>query len=332
MKLLPRILVLALAWGALSVPHRAAAETWLVGEMDDAGERPRTLFGADDIPGLQDRVEREPYLGQLTRLAAMAEWELDPEDHGIDAEQAKANAARAAAFLVLLDRTVEDGAVVAPDDTQREALAERATAYLLAMYTVSRAKGLVDFTEDIHTAQELHLWADTLDWLIAADVLAGDERAQAAQNVADLAADFYADFEISNWVATRALVNNHRSKSAAALGLAAIALNGEDFDPSVVDGRYDPALWVDFAVRYTDFVLRDVLLDRDGGIQEGGGYVVYSGIDHVPFLWAWHRYTAAAPYTVEWDEALPPYYVTGATEPYTEPDLWTDPRLERHQL
>ena len=40
------------------------------------------------------------------------------------------------------------------------------------------------------------------------------------QAVADLAADFYADFNITNWLYTRSLLNNHRTKSAGALGLA----------------------------------------------------------------------------------------------------------------
>ena len=322
---------------ALLLPAPAPAATWLAGEMTGAGPHPRGLVTPESLEMLRDRVEREPYSALLARIEGLASREVDLDDHEIGPERRKAETARAAAWLFVLDRRTSAGGLVVPfdDPAERQALGDKSVELLLSMYRESRAGGLASFTLDIHTAQELHLWADTLDLLLGAetDVL-GDDRGDAIQGVADLAADLYADFEIENWYTTRALVNNHRSKSASALGLAAIALNGLDWQvpEGLDDGRYEVEDWVDFAVRYVDFVQRDILTDTDGGIMEAGGYLVYAGIEHHPFTWVWSRYTGAAPWVIEPKADRPPYYLTGAAEPYTVPDLWTDPWLERQLL
>ncbi len=326
-----RALLLAL----LAARPAAAASIWLAGEMTQPGPHPRSLASPADRALLQDRVTREPYGGLLRRMVSQAAREVSLTSAEVGVVQTRANTARAAAWLFWLDRTTgEDGAVVPfPTAEARDALGAKAVQYLRSMLTTSRSKGFVNSVDDIHTAQELHLWADTLDLLLGADRDAlGEEREAAIQGVADLAADFWADFERDNWLYMRSLVNNHRSKSAAALGIAAIVLNGERFEDKADDGRYRLGNWVDFALRYVDFVVRDTLTDADGGYQEGGGYIVYSGIDHFPFEWAWHRYTGGASYRVVWDASVPPYHVTGATEPYVVPDLWTDPVLARQLL
>jgi len=310
----------------------ASAEPWLVGEMVEAGPHPRTVIHEGELATVHDRLGREPYRTLLSSIVSWAATEGDLDDHGIDAEESKANAARAAAWLFYADRTVDaDGAPVPfADEAARRDMGDKAATYLLSMYTVSRAKGLIEFTDDIHTAQELHLWAETLDLLLGADLdVLGADREAAIQGVADLAADLYADFNLTNWIACRVLINNHRSKTASALGIAAIVLNGETFEDTAGDGRYDPAAWIDFAVRNVDFVLRDILTDPDGGYMEGGGYLGYSAIDHAGFEWAWHRYTGGASYVATFDEPVPPYYVLGATEPYVIPNLWDDDAVQR---
>ncbi len=324
---------LLLASLLLVVPAGAAAETWLAGEMTDAGPRPRGLVTPETLDEIRDRVAREPYTGLLARIEELAARPVDLDDHEIGPERSKAETARACAWLHLVDRGIGDDGSVAPlDPADREDLGARAVELLLSMRRESRSGDPGTWILDIHTAQELHLWADTLDLLLGAEPgPLGDDRAEAIQAVADLAADLYADFEIDNWYVMRGLVNNHRSKSAAAIGLAAIALNGEEpqVPAGLDDGRYDLAAWADFAVRYVDFVQRDVLTDPDGGNMEGGAYQAYSALEHDPFAWSWSRYTGAASWTIQPKEELPPYYVTGAWEPYTIPDLWTAPWLQR---
>lgn len=316
----------------LALPARA--EPWLAGDMVDAGAHPRTLGGEGDRARLQDRVDREPYRGLLQRIAGQAALDVPLDDHTKGVEATRGATARAAAWLFWLDRTVDaDGnAVPFASEGDRDAMGQKAATLLLSMYTVSRAKDS-DAVLDIYTAEELHYWADTLDLLLGADRDAlGSNRAAAVQGVADLAADFYADFMIDNWLFARSLLNNHLAKTAAALGLAAIAVNGEDYAATVPDGRYDASSWVDFAMRYTDMAPRDILTDEDGGNAEGGSYLAYSGQDHVLFAWAWHRYTGGADWATAWDPEAPPYHVVGLDGPYVVTDPWDANWLDRQAL
>lgn len=281
------------------------------------------------------RLGREPYMGLLKRVASEANLAFTLGVHDINSEQIKARAARAAAFLFYLDRRPDASGTPGPFATlaERRAMGERARDALLDMLVTSRSKGLVDSVLDIHTAQELHMWADTLDLLLGADLdVLKEKRAEAVQRVADLAADFYADFHITDWLFTRSLVNNHRTKTAAALGLAALAVNGEAFTARVGDGRYQPSLWLDSALRNLDFTARDILTDEDGGYQEGPGYLAYAGIDSYPFMWAWHRAALGQGYLLDFSKPLPPYYRFHASGHYALADLWTDGWLEKQLL
>jgi len=316
-------------------PATAAPAHWLAGEMSEAGSHPRSLFGPGQADEIRSRLDREPYLTLFRRIWTLALEDHDPDDHEIDPERRRGNTARAAALVFFLNRKLDPGDQVVPftNPAERAPFGQKASAYLLAMLTVSRAKVELHTTDDIHTAQELHLWSDTLDLLLGADAdILGTDRPVAVQNVADLAADFYADYNLSNWQFLRAETANHRSKSAAALGIAAIVLNGEDFADPSQDERYDPARWIDFAVRNLDFVVRDILTDNNGGFLEGLGYLHYSGIDHVDFMWAWHNYTEGASYVLDFDTPHPPYYRLHASGQYVVPDMWSDGGLEKQFL
>ena len=327
--LAPVLALLAFASVASATPTHFSA-----GHRRTPGAHPRTLLLPSQRARLQDRAGRHPYTLLLSRIHAQAARSNDPTNHAISPAQSTARTARAAALLFYLDRSPGAGGKAAPfpDAKARQAMGNKAAAYLLAMKTSSRAKGAMGYILDIHTAQELHMWADTLDLLLGADidVLPGAKRALAVQNVADLAADFYSDFEsYPNYLLTRALINNHRTKSASALGLAALVLNGEVFSAKVADGRYHPARWLDFAMRYVDMCSRDILTDADFGNQEGPGYLAYGGIDLFGFLWAWHNYSGAASYPVDWSPAAVPHYRFHVSGRYTVPDLWSAPWLER---
>lgn len=288
--------------------------------LPDLGPHPRLLLTADDLPLVRDRLQDPPYTNLLARTVSWCARDHDLSDTSIGAVQLRGNTARACAWLAVVDRTLVDGAVV-QDDAARDGAAAKAAALLLSMPTTSRATPL-DAVLDIHTAQELHLAADTLDLLLATDAL-GDDRARAVQQVADLAADFYADHILDDsmpW--TRSLLNNHRSKSAGALGLAALALDGESWEPTVGDGRYDPTAWLDFGLSHGELVATQLLVDPDGGYPEGPNYLAYGWMEVLPFFWAWDRLTDGASRTVRWDPAEPPYLVTGAPVEWTVESPW----------
>ncbi len=297
------------------------------------GPHPRTLLLPGQRQAIQSRLGREPYLTLFKRTAAWAARAGAPSDHTLNQVQRTANIARAAAFLHYLDRTVGAGGAPAAfaDANARQAMGRKAASYLLAMKITSRAKGALGYIKDIHTAQELHMWAETLDLLLGVtpSVFTAAERARAAQNLADLAADFYGDFTADpNYLLTRSLINNHRTKSAGALGLAALALHGERFEARATDGRYDPARWLDFALRYADLCGRDILTDADHGYQEGPAYLAYGHLDLLSFLWAWHNYTGGAAAQVDWSPGVVPYYRFHASGPVVVPNLWRSPWLE----
>ncbi|MBN2498906.1 MAG: heparinase II/III family protein [Deltaproteobacteria bacterium] len=309
----------------------AAPAHWLEGQMTEAGAHPRTLIRADECARVRDRLDREPYRTWFLHAHGLALQEHDPGEDEIGPALARANTARAAALLFFLDRTL-DGDRIAPfpDETARRAIGERAALYLREMRTEPR---IDSFTLSTHSAHELALWAETLDLLLGADLdVLGADRARCVQNTADLAAGIYGAYAADIWILERTASNNHLSKAASALGLAAIVLNGEDFAIQNDDGRYAPELWIDFAVRNTDLILRQITADFDGGYGEGGFYLIYAALSHLPFFWAWHRYTGGAAYRVTPDVTAPPYYVIGSQTPYTVQDPWTAAWLERSAL
>jgi MYXO-CTERM domain-containing protein len=305
---------------------------WLAGEMQDAGPHPRAAVLPADRAALQERLGREPYLSLFRRLHQIASRDHDPFDHETGPTQLRANTARAAAFLFWLDRTLDADLNPAPFDTPdvRRAMGEKAVLYLQNMLTERRVS---EFTVETHTPHEVQLWAETLDLLLGADVdVLGADRALVVQNVADLAADLFGAYSFDLWVMERTTGNNHLSKAAASMGTAAIVLNGESFDDPAGDGRYSPEAWIDFAVRNVDLVLRDWLSDPDSGYTEGGSYMSYAAISHLPFMWAWHRYTGGASYQADVIREVGPYYILGVDEPYSIADLWTHPWFEQNAL
>jgi hypothetical protein len=310
----------------------SAGQTWLAGSMTDAGPHPRTLFSQNDLPVIRDRLTRAPYVQMLASVQSQADREVPLDDHSKNNETQKAAIAKACSFLYAIDRrhdAVSGSVVPFDDEASRRAYAEKAARYLLSMYAQSLAKGL-NADAGLGTAEALHMWSQAYDLLVGGgfDFVEpeGNVGSAVVQNVADLAADLWADYMVQNIFILRGYLNNHRSKAAAALGMAAIALNGAEFSEKNLDGQYRLENWVDFAMRYLDLVLMSLETDQEGTYQESGGYYAYTAVNHVPFFRAWNRYTGAAPYMyAPWTPDKAPYYVVSMTEPYTVNDFWTNP-------
>ncbi len=326
-----RWIVLVTAMCCLTLPSVVYAETWLAGEMTEAGPHPRLVFLPSQVQTVIERVKRAAYLPMMKDIVRYSsrDYELDNHEKGNEANKAKA--AKARAFLYAIGLTLDASEnVVALDADTRNALADQALTYLLNLYPLSRAKG-VQPNDDIHTAEELMMYVQAYDLLKGGDYDFNGKEADVVQLLADLTADFYADFEISNWFACRAYVNNHRSKSASAIGSAAIALNGHDFSKIIDDGRYDIQNWAEFGMRNVDFSYMDTQMDGEGGYQESGSYLVYSGVNVYPFLRAWNQYTGAATWTVSpRPQDAPPYYRFDQQEDYVIQDFYSNPLFRTH--
>jgi len=264
---------------------------------------PRVLYGPGEEEAIRTRLEREPYLTLYRRVYDIANRAYTLDDHAIGAEQSKGNIAKAAAFVYAMNRKPAESegtwSVVEMAGEERAEYGARTEELLHAMWTHSRMENFFSAGLDIHTAEELTLWATAYDTLKGAGYPFADE-AGAIANVVALASDFFGDYTYRHKSQMAAYNENHMSKSASALGLAAIALNGypgylPEEDP---EGFAKPENWIDFAVNKTDFIVLDALVSREGSFSEAAVYYGYTAVNHLPFMRALHRYAGPEGWTV----------------------------------
>lgn len=288
--------------------------------------RPRILGAGADLSAIALRVTREPYRTMFFRIVNNANaWNsVALDDDTIAAERIKSRAAKDFAFLYAIDRTVvanEPAQFAAPAD--RQVAGDTARTLLLNMYTRSRLAvptPLGGYDRDINTSEELLQYATAYDTLLGADYGFTPADDQAIRtHITDLAAELYDNYVTpgSAGGAATVLPNNHRSKSAAALGVAALAL----LDTSPPQGTpptdlRSPAGWLTFAIDQVDLVQRFTFIAPDGGYGEGPYYQRYAGQNLLPFARAWSR----ANHAQTWD-------VGGRLIP----DLWTSPLYRQTQ-
>lgn len=263
------------------------ADAWQVGDMDPTPV-PRSLYGPGEEDVLRARLSREPYLALYASVLNTANRSYTLDNHDNTTALNRGNIAKTAAFVYAMNRTISGGQPVPfPDEDSRLAYGRKAETLLLNMYTRSRMTSLPNMIVGIHTAQELTLHVTAYDLLRGADYPFEDE-AQVIANLADLTADFYRDWVKDQYPAVNTMTNNHASKATAAIGLAAIVLNGLDLGED--DGFRDPWAWIRWAIPLLDRVIMDSLVTRDGVFGEGAPYYTYSAINHTIFLMALRRY------------------------------------------
>jgi hypothetical protein len=297
------------------------AESWsLPGMTPD--ERPRVLYGPGEEDSIRSRLIREPYASIYLRVVQFADRSYDLADHETSPEQIKANIAQAAAFVYAMNRSASkpgEQVVIEPFESpaDRKAYGDRAVELLNNMVASCRIVDYESTQQDIHCAQELTLYSTAYDILAGSDY--PFENSQAIEDrLATYAADFFYKWTDAYWISINRSANqNHGSKTAAAIGLAAIVLNGYDrtFSDELDDFR-DPRAWIDFGLRLSDILFLDALISVDGAYCEGPVYYGYAAINLLVFFWAWHRYTRGADWEVDGDI----FY-----------DPWTNPRLARTQ-
>jgi hypothetical protein len=280
--------------------------------------RPRILGAGADLTAIADRVSREPYETVFRRLVANARaWDnVALDDDTIAAERIKSRAAKDQAFLYAIDRTIVDGEPAQfRTPAHRQEAGDTARTLLSSMYTRSRLAvpaPLGGHDRDINTSEELLQYATAYDTLLGAGyAFTPEDEATIRTNITDLAAELYENYTVvgSAGGAATVLPNNHRSKSAAALGVAALAL----LDTAPPQGAPPadfraPAAWLAFAIDQVDLVQRWTFVTPDGGYGEGPYYQRYAGQNLLPFARAWSH----ANHAQAWD-------VGGRVIP----DLWT---------
>ena len=190
------------------------------------------------------------------------------------------------------------------------------------MYTRSRLAvpaPLGGTDRDINTSEELLQYSTAYDTLLGAHYAFGADEAAIRAHITDLASELYDDYVNPDHAGglTRVLPNNHRSKSAAALGVAALALlqSAPPQGAPPADVR-SPAAWLDFAIDQVDVVEGWTFTSADGAYGEGPYYQRYAAQNLLPFARAWNHANHGQP----WDVGG---HLVG--------DLWTSPRYRATQ-
>lgn len=282
--------------------------------------RPRILGAGVDLATIANRVTREPYRTVFVRLVANARRSdnVTLDDHTIAAERTKAKATKDLAFLYAIDRTiVDDEPAPFRNPEKRQEAGDTARTLLLNMYTRSRLAvpaPLGGYDRDINTSEELLQYASGYDTLLGAGYAFTPEDELAIRTrISDLAAELYANYVHPETAGGASIVlpNNHRSKSAAALGVAALALlDTAPAEGTPPDDIRSPAAWLAFALDQVDLIQRWTYVAPDGGYGEGPYYQRYAGQNLLPFARAWNHARGGR----AWD-------VGGRAIP----DLWTSP-------
>jgi hypothetical protein len=287
--------VTALGIGGSAVAAPAVRPT-AVPDLDLTG--PRILAPGVPVAELQTRLGRDPYERIFRQLHARAHQAdgVALDDHTIGAERTKAKSTKDLAFEYSIDRTVAaDGTTIVPfaDASARAAVGDLVRDHLLNMYTRSRLAvpaPLGGSDRDINTSEELVQYSTAYDTLLGAGYDFGAADAQIRTNITDLAAELFLNYRdpSSAHQFTFVLPNNHRSKSAAALGVAALALlEGVPAQGASPADDRAPAAWLNFAVDQTDLVQRWTFVAAGGGYGEGPYYQRYASQNLIPFLRAW---------------------------------------------
>ncbi len=269
--------------------------------------RPRIVMRPGDVATVVSRLGRQPYtsLYQQSFNNGRSADGVALDDHSIAAERIKSRAAKELAFQYAVGSTVVGGAVVPfPDAESRQAVGDRARQLLLSMYTRSRLEvppPLGGTDRDINTSEELLQWATAYDTLVGAGYAFGADDQLIRTSLAVLAGALYRDFKTPSLASnyTTVLPNNHRSKSAAALGVAGIVL--AEYRPAPAtdpNGYYDPAAWLEFGIDQVDLVENWLYGTGDGGYGEGPYYQRYGAQNLLPFLRAWDRLTGGRAVTI----------------------------------
>jgi hypothetical protein len=288
--------------------------------------RPRVLFFPDGVEAVQERLDREPYrtvLRHMDRRNRLADG-IALDDHRIAETRFKARAAKNRAFLYAIDRRIEgDRALPFACTEERRAEGDRVRDWLLHLHDCSRLSPDCAFggwDRDISTSEELLQFATAYDTLLGAGyAFEPAEEAAIVEKLVNLASQLYENYLLPETAGNVANLhqNNHRSKTGAALALAAIVL-AEYTPPPGTDPRgvREPAAWLAYGLDMVDLIQRWVLMTGDGAYAEGPFYQRYTHQNILPFARAWDRLVDGATVMARGAEI---------------PSLWRHPVFKRNQ-
>jgi hypothetical protein len=269
----------------------------LVHEADRALLEDRIAGAGEDGPLAAEHAERWAAI-QSRCDGALPEIATDPIDLG--ATWSAAAQARDCAFIAWLQGDTERG--------------QKAATILEGL--PPDAHDIDDVTTEVHLATAIQLASQAWDLLAGTDLGLELEPSRAA--VAALTVSMWEAY-VQDWPQLyQAWQNNHNVKTAAAFGLAGLALDDEPMGLT----------WVGYAQTEIQHIQLGVQATPTGaGYGEGPGYHSYGSQTAQPFLWAYHRLFEGQTY--RWPVTCATRPAESCEEGDHEPvgDLWEDPRL-----
>lgn len=277
-------LVASLAWVGTTTTAVAGAPP----VPGTGAPHPRIVYSPGEEALLRDRLTREPYRSVFVQMSQRANsFNGRPlGDMSVNAQRDLSRTAKTYAFQYALDRTLSGSDIVPfTDAAARQARGDRVKTLLLNLYPRSRLAvppPIGGWDRDISTAEEIANYSAAFDTMLGAGYDFGPDRQTIVDLLASVTGELYDNFRDPSTVGniTEVHQNNHRTKSGAAMALAAITL--ADDVPEAED-------WFDFGVLLVDDSLRYILVTGDGAYSEGPLYYRLTMQNVWPLLSAWER-------------------------------------------
>lgn len=266
------------------ITHSSAQEgNWA--PEDGTFSRPRTLLTPDELDGARERLG-EAFFREIYAAVYRDVWNtgIPADSTSTNGRRARARLAKNTAFVLYIDRKVQDGEASALSPAEHETLRQKALQLLNGINP--EIESVLGYTEWQWSSKEL------VDYLIAYDMALGagipeEDLAEATSRLQDFAGNFHreATFGIAGLSFFTTVKNNHALMTAAALGMAGAVLN----DLESEDGNRRPLNWINTALWNIDNVLwRDNnRLSEPGelaGYAEGPHYMRYAFLNLLPFF------------------------------------------------
>jgi hypothetical protein len=264
-----RLIVLFIFLLIPALPAMVSAQGEPVGPWrPEITERPRLMFGPEDLEPIRERLGREPYatLMQRVRARALRSYEAEiPPEYDFARETRNGNIAKAAAFVAWVDADAD--------------MAEKTAGILEVLATEFGLWDMELIDDDIHISEAILVLCQAFDTLAGTNLLDPERVAAIEERLGAMVANFYADYVDMLALFSFIAMNNHHTKTASAIGIAGMTLNQ----------REDALKWFSYGHTEVAGTLLGWMTDEYGVVGEGPYYGMYSAANHLPFMLAFNR-------------------------------------------
>ncbi len=229
---------------------------------------PRMLFDADDLPAIQERLDRWPYTTLMNHIRSRANGSFSaepPDPYNASREYSLANIAKSAAFVAWIDQDADT--------------ADRAAQALEASAPDFGGDITILIGSDIHIAEAVEGYCYAYDILAGTGLIDAQRLADIEAHLAGMISTLYHDYVDILASALMVHENNHRTKTAAAFAAAGMVFNQHT----------EADKWFNWGMSEAYYVVFDVQTTDGGAVAEGPSYADYSAVNHLPAFMSYDR-------------------------------------------